>query len=323
MNNIVHLSNTPLVGSPGKISILANENGFNSNSIVLSDYPDKGGLSGKFIQNSIIYNENNHKLCAVADELLKKADIIHIHNDINPNFLRKFNLGDKKIIYQVHSPLREGPLYFDRSQFMGIDYDKKLVIAQYQTRHYQSFTPVPNLVLSKPSVELRKYNEPLKIMFSPTHRRGGRWNNKYSEKLISVLNGLSSLNLIEVFRIDTPLSPNDLFELRKTCHASIDEIVTGSYHQVSLEGLCAGNVVINNSDFFSSYMLSSVSHAKCMPPFYTVSDDDVAEKLLLLAQDVELTRKYQQMSYDYYVENLLPNKLFSSYKMVYEELLNV
>ncbi|GGZ77676.1 hypothetical protein GCM10007161_06120 [Ignatzschineria indica] len=323
MANIVHISNTPLVGSPGKISWLANENGFNSASIILRDYPLHGGLAEKFTQNSIVYRDDNKQLSSVVTTLIDQADIIHIHNDVSLEFINKFNFGNKKIVYQVHSPLREGPLYFERSEFMGLEFSKKLVIAQYQTRHYQDYEPVPNIVLGKPHLKLREDTEKLRVLFSPTHKRGGRWNNKYSHKLINVLKSLSELNLIESIEINKPLSPSDLFELRKTCHVSIDEIVTGSYHQVSLEGLCAGNIVINNSDFFSSYMLASVSNAKMMPPFYIASEFDIGEKLLRLAQDVELTREYQKKSYDYYIENLMPEKLFKVYKSIYEELLNV
>lgn len=319
--NIVHLSNTPLVGAPGKISKQANVAGYKSSSIVLRDYPIKSGLSNRFIDNSILFDKSNYVLMSIINEKIKKADIIHIHNDIHPEMLpiiRK-NSG-AHFIYQVHSPLREGPLYFERELDIPLEFSKNLVIAQYQTRHYPYYTPVPNLVLFEPRISLRKDNEKLKVIFAPSHSRGGRWNSKYSENLVNTLHSLSKLGLIDLIEIKSPLSPNELYELRISSHAIIDEIVTGSYHQVSLEGLGSGNVVINNSDFFSSYMLSSVSGACTLPPFYSVSEQNVSEKLVELARSPVLTREYQQKSYEFFIKNLRPNQLFERYKEIYEEL---
>lgn len=323
MHKIVHLSNTPLVGAPGKICALANLHHYHAIAIVFNDYPDKNHLDNKFLSHSILWNENEPYLTEHLIKCVENADIIHIHNDIHPQYLRHFNfsLDTQKFIYQTHSPLREGPLFNEKSDGFDFNFDKKLVIAQYHTRFYNEFTPVPNIVLENPSLKLKEPHEKLRIMYSPTHNQNGRWNTKYSKALDDALHMLKSMQKIDIITLKQPLAPNVLLEIRRSCHVSIDEIATGSYHQVSLEGLCCGNVVINNADIFSNLMLSNVAKSNELPPFYTASSEDIAEKLFNLASNDQLVRNLQQKSNNYYQRYLMPNKLFLRYDEIYKELL--
>ncbi|QKJ66128.1 hypothetical protein HQN60_05035 [Deefgea piscis] len=321
--NVVHLARTPLVGAPGKVSKAINLAGGKSTSFCLSDYPDKGGLFGKFIDNTIVINNASSSVIDYFNGKLKSADIIHVHNEIDNSLcelIQKF-APTAKCIYQVHSPKREGPLYLDRSEFQGVDFVEKLTVAQYQPRQYPDYTLVPNLVMDMPSINLRKDTEPLRIMFTPSHNRGGRWNSKCSEKLDVALNALKACNLIDLVQLEQPLHPSSLLDLRRTCHASIDEIVTGAYHQVSLEGLCAGNVVINAADHVSKSMLSAVSNASVLPPFYYVDENNALDALLELAKSPSLTREYQTASNQFFVEYLTATKLVKRFFEVYENAL--
>ena len=180
---------------------------------------------------------------------------------------------------------------------------------------------MPNVVLSKPSFRLKQSGEKLRVMFSPTHSRGGRWNAKYSPELEEALSAFTRMGKIEVITPQSPLTPLALLEMRKSCHVSIDEIVTGSYHQVSLEGLCSGNVVINNSDFFASIMLSNVSGTKDLPPFFQANPKNISERLLELAMNDDLTRHIQKKSFDFFKNNLLPDHLFKVYDNIYKDIL--
>ncbi|WOG29988.1 hypothetical protein [Endozoicomonas sp. 8E] len=314
---VVHLSPTPLVGAPAKISKTLCDIGINSSCVILRDYPPHSGLSNFFISHATLANDS-------FDEIMAKcecADIIHIHNDIPQSLAKKlFTLNHKIFIYQVHSPLREGPLYYERSKYLGLDFSKKLVVAQYQPRLYPNYTLVPNITLYQPCVTYRKVGEPLKVMFSPSHKRGGRWNIKVCSRTERAIEAVSSRNDVEVLFLNKPEHPNKLFKARCLAHVTIDEVLTGAYHQVSLEGLCAGNIVFNRADYFSKISLRNVAGSENCPPFIYTEPKSLESNLIMFAENVELTNALKRESKDYYSTHLLPNKLIGKYVEIYQEV---
>lgn len=319
--NIVHVASTPLVGAPAKIAAVQRSMGFDSIAIYESDYPEKGGLAGKFVEESLKYKSENKLQAAVLLKKVQQSEIVHVHNYISADlvvFLKRHASG-ARYVYQTHSPLREGPLYVERYQQLELPFEKLLTVAQYQPRHYPQFIPVPNFILSSPFLNLKKENEVLRVMYSPTHNRGGRWNSKYCKELEDAIAGLVNNKKIEVITPDAPLHPLMLTEVRKTCHVTIDEIATGAYHQVSLEGLCAGNVVINRADYFSKAMLALHSSGE-MPPFYYADFDNIFDVLSELSKNCELVNDFQKKSYDFFKNYLDPQKLIVKYNNIYNDL---
>jgi len=321
---VVHFSQTPLVGAPGKISKALNNINISSSSYCYVDYPNKGGLYGKFIDNTHVINNMQPHVYSAFIEDIKRADIIHIHNGIDLNFLKKIisHCPNAIFIYQVHSPLREGPLFIDRSDNIGVSFSKKLVVAQYQPRHYQDYTLVPNLVLDTPSLILREGSKPLKVLFSPAHKRpGGRWNTKTTEGLEDFLISLDRGGVIELIKQKEHLHPSSLMLLRRHVDITIDEIATGAFHQVSLEGLCAGNVVINRADFFSKSMLACVSGSPSLPPFVNADSQSIFDVLIRLSKDIDETNKIKEESYFYFMKYLNSNKMVKNFMKVYDEVI--
>lgn len=320
---VVHFSPTPLVGAPAKLAAAQRQIGLDSTSIILSDYPEKGPIAKKFIDGALVWNGAEKHVIELISHLTSVADVIHIHNDFPADkvmWLRK-HCRNSRFVYQVHSPVREGPLYAPRAEFIDLPFHAHLVVAQYQPRHYPGYIPVPNIILDSPSLQLRQYNQKLKVIFSPSHNRSGRWNAKYSERLEMAIRSLESLGKIEVVWPEKPLSPADLMALRRTCHVSIDEIVTGAYHQISLEGLCAGNVVLNRADFFSKAMLANCNDQLEHPPFVYADEHNVEDVLLDLVLDIDKTATIQQASHDYFCRHLAPRKLARIFSNVYEAII--
>lgn len=305
--NIVHISKTPLAGSPGRLSDETNKlNQISSIAFIEKDYP--GELSGKFIYNSILLD------CSSSWDLLKhsikSADIIHIHNDISTECLHVIlnQNPTSKFVYQVHSPLREGPLFFEVYKTLGIDFFKKIVVGQYHPRHYPDFIPLLNIVPFKPVSNVKNVDDKIRILFSPSHTRtGGRWNDKVSTELDRTLKLIAKDKRFEII-IPNKISPSTLFELRKTCNITIDEITTGSYHQISLEGLAAGNVVINNSDFFSNIFLETLSNSSEHVPFVRMNNRNVSRRLPELLSSPEEISFIQKQSLNFYKKYLSPQK---------------
>ena len=313
---VLHLSSTPLVGAPTKISKTLCDIGVDSSCIILKDYPIHSGLSDCFIGDACLAKDNIDKVIAKC----VSADIIHIHNDIPISLVKSLLiLKDKKFIYQVHSPLREGPLFYERSKYFGLNFAKKLVVAQYQPRLYPNYTLVPNITLFKPCVTYRKKDEALKVMFSPSHKRGGRWNSKVCNRTEQAIEAVSSRNDVEIIFLNNPQHPDALFKARCLAHVTIDEVLTGAYHQVSLEGLCSGNVVFNRADYFSMASLRSVAGSKVFPPFIFTEPRTLEANLIKFAESVELTNTLQKESIDYYSTYLSPHKLINKYVEIYQE----
>lgn len=318
--NILHVSPTPLVDSPRKISEALNlYTNFESSSFIFNDYP--GSLKGVFSNKTIIFAQRKE----LALNLINNADIIHIHNFLYPeqeDIIFQASKDDVKFIYQVHSPLREGPNFVNYVP-KRIHFDKKCVISQYHPRLYSDYVLVPNIILEKPSLNLIKDNEKIKVLFSPAHKRtGGRWNDKYSEELIQSLNLLEKFNKIDLY-IAEGYTPHELFQLRKNCHISIDEIITGGFHQISLESLCAGNMVVNNSDIFSNLSFDiNVGNKDLNIPFFKINNFDVKDKLFELVNNIELIREYQKKSYEYSTRYLQPEILIKHYEKIYKDVIN-
>ncbi|MEY8199351.1 MAG: hypothetical protein RPS47_08930 [Colwellia sp.] len=316
--NVVHLSKTPLASSPGRMSFYLNQIGVNSSHFFEQDYP--GDLKGKMTMRSF-HLDSSQASYELLESYLSAADIVHVHNHISSSLVvlvNKFFEG-KKIIFHAHSPLREGPLFTDVSKQMDLLFTDYFVVAQYQPRHYQNYTPVCNIV---PDINFNKTNElenPLKILYTPAHNRaGGRWNPKGSSQLASALDYLSAQNKVDL-KSPPKISEAQLLAYRGTCDVTIDEIITGSYHQISLEGLSSGNIVINNADFFSIEMLRMAAQASTAPPFFLASNEDIGQKLesLISMSDEEITdRKYESRAYfeKYLNPGRLANLLVEKYE---------
>lgn len=314
--NIIHIAKTPLAGSPCRLSEELNKlDDVFSSTFIERDYP--GELSGKFIGSSIVLDKYSTSILA---KRIEATDICHIHNDLTSETIDIIlsRATHCKFIYHVHSPLREGPLFFNNYKSMGIDFSHNIVVAQYHPRHYQDFTPVLNIVPFKPNKAPCPLDNRIRILFSPSHTRiGGRWNDKTSANLEQALSLVAQRKDVEVI-MPGKLSPSALFELRRTCHITIDEIVTGSYHQISLEGLAAGNVVINNSDYLSNSFLEMISNADSPPPFLKLNNNNIFQRLIELLESKDKIIELQSASLAYYKKFLNPSKTANRLMKIYK-----
>lgn len=308
---VVHLSKTPLACSPGRMSFYLNQIGISSSHFFEQDYP--GELQGKMTMGSFHFNSTKESI-ELLESHLAKADIIHVHNHISASLVALVNkvFSGNKIIFHAHSPLREGPLFTDVSLVMDLEFTDYYVVAQYQPRHYQEYTPICNIVpgIDGFNDEPSASSDVFKIIYSPAHSRaGGRWNPKGSSALNVSLQYCVSQKLAE---LKSPPKTNEaqLLAYRNQCDITIDEIITGSYHQISLEGLSAGNIVVNNADFFSIEMLKLAAKTDENPPFYHMNESNCSNRLeqLVMMSEQEVTER-KQKSREYFTKYLNPERL--------------
>ncbi len=317
--NILLISGSSLVGAPQNImKALNNYTHFNASVIVESDY--QGARSGYFTADSVVMSDDNK---ALVISLIEAADIIQIHNKISTELEQLILLHSTtdNYIYQVHSPLRESPLFYDITEDMDITFKVKAACAQYHGYVYPDYKQLPLIVNYKKSINLYD-GKNLKVLFCPSHSGlKGRWNRKSSDTFNEAVEHFSKLPGVSVIRPSKPVKPAELYEIRKHCHITIDEVITGTFHTVSLEGLCAGNVVINNSDFFANRILKNAARSSDLPPFFNCSEETLLDSLVELYRNPNLVREIQVASASYFDEFLSPEKLISRYCELYQELL--
>lgn len=326
--NVVHISKTPLVGAPGVISKYLNlNNDFNSCHFFLNEYPEQ--LRGFFTKNSIHLDISNKLVRELFIKKISSADIIHIHNDINSDDVIELLLthtNNAYFFYQIHSPLREPPLYIDKSKDLPFYFSKKLVIAQAHPRLYANFEFVPNIVDVYPKANIinKECKNKIRILFSPTHKRtnGVIFSTKFTENQIKYFDEIKKSCDFDLIDFDKPISPVMLLELRRLADISIDEIASGGFHQVSYEGLACGNVVINNADIFAKGNFAESIGANELPPFFRACDQDFIEKILWLKNNAEELQKMKENSMAYYAKYMMPLRLIEIFKKKYKETIS-
>ena len=159
------------------------------------------------------------------------------------------------------------------------------------------------------------------MLSSPAHRRQGlRWGDKVCESLDKTLSWLRLGKSAEVIEV-RGVSPQSLLALRRTTQITIDEVVTGAFHQVSLEGLMCGNCVINAADYFTLTAFQMAVGTKKAPPFIKMTREDIAEQLPQLVEARDLIRSVQAESRDYFAEYLAAERLVQRYVDLYERIL--
>jgi hypothetical protein len=248
--NVVHISNTPVAGSPGNIvSALNRLTDIRARHIVFNCAAYR---TRTFAVDIDWKTQREQALDAIA-----AADVIHLHQffsldeTFGPDFQRRF--GTKKLIRQYHS----APDLWAKGDAALIARIVKedlpqLVIAQGPERYYPFARVVPNIIpLYDPRylpIEARD-GVPV-VVFSPSGRASAwktRWETKGAPQTVALLRklqreGLCKLQLI----VDMP--HDDCLRARQQAALVIDECVTGNYHQSGLEALSQGKPTMGYLD---------------------------------------------------------------------------
>lgn len=265
--NVVHLSNTPVAGSPGNIVSALNR---------LTDIRAR----------HIVFNSSAYRTRTFAvdidwktgrDEALDaiaSADVIHIHQffsldeTFGPGFQSRF--GKKKVIRQYHS----APHLWakdDTALLASIVNEKvpQLVIAQGPERYYPFARVVPNIIpLHDPRyLPIAVPDGPPVVAFSPSGRASAwktRWETKGAPQTVALLRklqreGLCKLQLI----VDTP--HDECLLARQRAALVIDECVTGNYHLSGLEALSQGKPTVGHLDQRVQTQLRNITGAMELP----------------------------------------------------------
>jgi hypothetical protein len=265
--NVVHISNSPVAGSPGNIVSALNR---------LTDIRAR----------HIVFNSSAYRTRTFAVDIdwktgreealdaIAAADVIHIHQffsldeTFGPDFQSRF--GKKKLIRQYHSApdlWAKGDAAMVAS--MVHEAMPQLVIAQGPERYYPFARVVPNII----PIHDERYlpMEPADglpiVAFSPSGRASAwktRWETKGAPQTLALLRklqreGLCKLQLI----VDTPY--DECLRARQQAAIVIDECVTGNYHQSGLEALSQGKPTVGHLDQRVQAQIRQITGATELP----------------------------------------------------------
>jgi hypothetical protein len=177
---------------------------------------------------------------------------------------------------------------------------------------------IPNVISAPLLAPIRQDGNPL-LMFSPSHRTGGRWNSKSSPATDASIAALQRIGTVDVELIES-LAPDELLRLRQIAAFSIDEVVTGSYHQVSLEALAAGSVPINNADAFSMACFRVAYQTSEPPPFMITGADGLVEEVRRACADPDELWNRRLQCREYFERYMTPDRIAQRYADVYGQL---
>jgi hypothetical protein len=211
-----------------------------------------------------------------------QADAIVLHNvtqQSTVDIVMSGRRADAPVAYHLHSPPFEPPLYA-AGVIEGNTFDQLYCVAQGYHRFYAGAAPIANII-------------PDPLLFASAQRRNAvfvghlrttnaRWSRKVPQGFARTLADALAADAVPVFGIEK-LFGSESVPYRTFTQALqgfnfvVDDVCSGLFHQISLEGLKSGCIVFSAADEAS--LESFCEAAECpVPPFHRVAGpDDIAE----------------------------------------------
>lgn len=323
--NIVHLSTTPLAGSPYNISTaLDTYTKHNSRHICVYPY----AYNKRTFLSDLIWESDKE----LSMSVLKKADIVHCHHVFHTEHspfgnLREICKKDTIFLRQFHS----APTGIPNHLLNIIDEDPlpSFVNAQHSERYFPKSRIVPNIVLIDKS-DFKRTTPIIKhfISYSPSVKRSAwfsanpdqRWNTKGYPETVSLLKTLSN-KLNFSFDIVYNVPWQECIERKSRTAVTIDEVVTGSYHLSSLEGLALGKPTLAFLDERTQNVLKQVTGANWLP-WVNLYLDELEVFIEHFFCDEKLIQQIGERSKKWIKKYWHPKKMIKHYVDGYKLLIN-
>lgn len=285
MIKVLHITENPIAGAPISLSKALNKyqgNKVSSRHLAQSDRNENRIFDCDMIIDHRSYEE-------IRKSILD-ADVLHFHNFYkNQHLFRKYPdlwplVGKKKRVWQAHT--QRNIAWMNMEEGLEDKGAKHLVIGQYHPRMYPECEVVPNIVdiydpKYLPNWEIN--NEKPRVAFSPSRIRLAGWDNKGYDETVPVLQELVDVRAITA-EVIYNTSHADCLNRRRAADISIDEIVTGSYHLVSLESLSQGLATIAGLDDTQVNTLRELTGSNKLP-WFIARPDNLKEVLKELISD--------------------------------------
>jgi GT2 family glycosyltransferase len=243
MIKVVQLSSNPVSGSPWELySLLKNSSKIECRLIQgTSEYVAIENIPSRSFPYDLLWNENKEECL----ELIKNADIIHIHNSLFPENLKEYINPNQVIILHLYS------VYRDKLQPF-IDECSKLnpliIIADqpWQKKVYEDLSQI-YLPLVKTDYCNNTKKEIPSIVYAPTNKLP--LSHIYSKGYYEVLEILARLKQKYIFDlkiIESVLYKENL-QQKHNIDILIDDVINeDAMHGSSLEACCYGAIPLTN-----------------------------------------------------------------------------
>jgi hypothetical protein len=279
MLKVLHLSDTPLSGSPVRISKLLSNH---SKKVVSRHIVYTPIVRGRDFETDLIGETMTKE---EIDDWLGWADIIHFHNRYKRQKVfteKEATLPTKPGVIHIHSPRNSEDFSEEISSGLPI-----AIVGQYHPREWQnemSFV-LPNVVdvfseEMTPRVVDGKpfYLSPGKarttpvLSYAPSNTSEKGWDNKGYDLVMPFIKRMKQVGRIQMqFITQTPHAQT--IALKKGADVGIDEIATGSYHLSSLEYLSLGIPCICNLDGHTRKVVRDITGADKLPWTFASRDN--------------------------------------------------
>lgn len=322
--NVIHLSFTPVSGSPIQIVNALNEH-TNYKARLINSSPNYYGPV-TFHEDLTLPHDKDEAL-----KLIETADIIHIHQCIKLKYnefgvdLSELQRRGKILLRHWHSE----PDHFEKYDLPGPDHFEgediqQLVISQYHERYYPNAIMVPNIIHEKTRMTSVSSSAPEKhsIIYTPTNRFSPlerRWATKGYDLTLAALESISKETGVD-YKILEGVSWEEAMKEKANSTIVIDDLVTGSYHRSGLEGLALGKPTFTWLDPRTTSVLSCISKTITIP-FINVHLNNFS---VVLKNLIESPVHYQQVSEysKYWMDNYYSSKkLIKFYTNIYDQLI--
>jgi hypothetical protein len=285
----------------------------------------------RVFQEDLLWPENQSEIL----KLLETADIIHLHNwiDLSQNkFGLDFNRYLKKgqrLIRQFHTEPGKLAKTWGVSQHEIInDSVAQLVLAQFHERYYPRARIVPNIVPIfdqdyLPSTA-KAPNASCRIFFSPTSMRSAwesRWNTKGAFETIKIVEKQQKKLHFE-FECISRRPHLETLSKKQASDVVIDEVVTGSYHLSTLEGLSQGKPTLAYLDNRTISTIYEVTGAISQIPIVNTQLEDLSAALKRLVEDKPLRGYLGAYSREWMEKHWSDAQMIQHYVHAYEDLIN-
>lgn len=322
---MVHLSKTPLAGSPIRIV-----NALNRHTSVKARLINLNPLAygARTFEEDLLW-DTDREACL---EVIRSADIVHLHHAFDVlQPLGGIDLRTKQLVRQHHScPVNQrGERLPDEAAFDAADVPR-LVIPNCAERYFPAARVVPNIVPLHDAAycPVVRNDEFVRVAYSPSflHSAWGpppslvRWDTKGRPEIERLLRAAVHHDARISPLIITNVAHRECLRLKQASDVAIDDLVTGGFHLNSFEALAMGLPTFCFLDGRSTEMLRQLTGAADLP-FVNLRLEEALDPLLHLAKNRDLREEIGRASRDWMLEYYDDAKMASHYVQAYVDLL--
>ncbi len=326
---VLHMAKTSLAGAPLRIVDALNK--YTKYSARLAVYLPITLPDNNYMYREDIVWQNPEQRKEIA-QLVKKADIIHLHHYMNTDLTNPFMIDlvktskpDCKILRHFHSDkeyISKTEIRFNEN--FAKDDLPKVVIPHYPERTFLNLDIVPNIIPINDELYLPKEtsNQKLKIVFSASNKasyKKNRWATKGYPEVSTLLRRLSEKYNFEYIEIND-IAFSDAMKIKQNADIVIGDVVTGSYHLTELEALSQGKPTITYMDGRSVMTFMNTFKTKDIP-FVNVNIDGLEQAILDLTKNSELRVQIGKFSRSWIEKHYDDSQLIQKFVQIYDDIL--